>query len=165
METNRKFVMTDETVEHNGVTLHRIKALRPFGRVKEGQLGGGIEKEENLSHEGDCWVYGDAVVFSNARVSGNVRVVLCAHVHGNAIVRGNALVSGSCDVSGDAVVEENAYIEDNPLVAGRATVRGNAVVGGYARVLEGVLESGTTGELIMLSDEHIELLENKRIGV
>lgn len=31
-----------------------------FGDVKEGELGGYLEKEENLDHDGDAWVYGDA---------------------------------------------------------------------------------------------------------
>ena len=34
-------------------TVYRIKALRDFGDVKTGQLGGWIEKESNLSHDGN----------------------------------------------------------------------------------------------------------------
>ena len=33
----------------------RIKALRSFMNVSKGDVGGFVEKEENLSHEGDCW--------------------------------------------------------------------------------------------------------------
>ena len=53
--------------------LYRIRALIDIPRhgVKVGDLGGLIEKEENLSHDGDCWVYDDARVFGDARVSGN----------------------------------------------------------------------------------------------
>ena len=36
-------------------TVYRIKALRDFGDVKTGQLGGWIEKESNLSHDGNCF--------------------------------------------------------------------------------------------------------------
>ena len=43
--------------------MFRIKALKNFNNVKEGDLGGLIEKEINLSQEGDCWVYKDARVF------------------------------------------------------------------------------------------------------
>lgn len=39
-ETMKKFILTDETIEMFGVTLHRIKAVRSFGNVKEGDLGG-----------------------------------------------------------------------------------------------------------------------------
>ena len=60
---NKKYELTDETQEWNGRTLHRIRALADFGDVKAGELGGWIEKEENLSHNGNAWVYGDAQVY------------------------------------------------------------------------------------------------------
>lgn len=40
--------------------LFRIKALVEFGSVKAGELGGYAEKEENISQDGNAWVYGDA---------------------------------------------------------------------------------------------------------
>ena len=52
-----------------GVELFRIKALISFGNVKKGEFGGYVEKEENLNHSGDAWVYGDAEVYGDARVS------------------------------------------------------------------------------------------------
>lgn len=39
-----------------------------FGDVSEGELGGFIERENNLDQSGDAWVSGDAQVFGNARV-------------------------------------------------------------------------------------------------
>ena len=57
-----------------GVELFRIKALISFGNVKEGELGGYVEKEDNLSHSGNAWVYGNARVSGNAEVSGDARV-------------------------------------------------------------------------------------------
>lgn len=57
----KKYVFTDETVKTaEGFILRRIKALRDFGDVKAGDLGGFIEKESNLSHDGNAWVFGDA---------------------------------------------------------------------------------------------------------
>ena len=73
-EKLRKYVLTDETMKHLCYTLHRIKAVRSFGNVQEGDLGGWIESEENLSHSGDAWVYGNARVYGNAQVSSNARV-------------------------------------------------------------------------------------------
>ena len=62
----KKYKLTEETKEWCGRTLHRIEALKDFGDVKAGDKGGWIEKEENLSHQGDAWVYGDAQVSGNA---------------------------------------------------------------------------------------------------
>ena len=76
-----------------GVELFRIKALISFGNVEKGELGGYVEKEDNLSHSGDAWVSGNARVSGNAEVSGNARVYGDAWVSGNAEVYGNAEVS------------------------------------------------------------------------
>ena len=70
-----KFELTAEFVTNVfGKKLFRIKALVAFGDVEKGELGGFIEKEDNLSHDGNAWVYGDAQVYGNARVSGDARV-------------------------------------------------------------------------------------------
>ena len=80
--------MKKYTMKKEGA-LYRIKALRDFDNVKKGQLGGLIEKEDNLSHSGDSWVFGNAQVSGNARVFGNARVSGNAGVSGNARVFGN----------------------------------------------------------------------------
>ena len=86
----KKYEFTGETkrVElwNRTATLHRIKATVEFGFVKVGELGGWIEKEENLSHEGKAWVWGnaevcgDAEVWGNAKVCGDAKVFLASHV-------------------------------------------------------------------------------------
>ena len=94
----KKFKLTSEfIVDISGVKLFRIKALIEFGNVKAGDLGGYIEKEENLSHMGNAWVSGNAQVSGDARVSGNARVSGDAQVFGDARVSGNAQVSGDKD--------------------------------------------------------------------
>ena len=70
----KKFILTDETIVMFGVTLHRIKAIRSFGTVKEGELGGFVEKEENISEHFDAWVSGNARVSGDALVSGDAEV-------------------------------------------------------------------------------------------
>lgn len=39
----KKYELTNETIEYDGVVLYRIKALRSFGSVAEGELGGFIQ--------------------------------------------------------------------------------------------------------------------------
>lgn len=60
----KKYELTEETFTVFGKTLYRIRAVRDFGSVKTGEFGGYIEKEENLSHFGNAWVYGNAEVFN-----------------------------------------------------------------------------------------------------
>ena len=70
----KKYKLTEETIKVKGSILHRIEALRDFSDVKKGDKGGFVEKEENLSQNGNCWVYDDAMVFEDARIYGNARV-------------------------------------------------------------------------------------------
>lgn len=49
-----KYILTSETSEVNKHILHRIKALKDFGDVKKGDLGGWVEDIHNLSHKGNC---------------------------------------------------------------------------------------------------------------
>ena len=93
----KKYEFTGEVKVKFGVTLKRIKALIDFGIVKKDDLGGFIEKEENLSHENNAWVSGNAEVSGNARVYGDARVYGNARVYGDAWVSGNARVSGNAD--------------------------------------------------------------------
>ena len=109
-EQKKKYEMTEETMVICGETLHRIRALKTFGEVEAGQLGGWIEKEENLSHEGEAWVGGDAWVGGKARVEGKAYVGGEAWIGGNAKVEGNARVGGEAYVGGEAWVRGNADI-------------------------------------------------------
>lgn len=61
-----KYRLTEETKKINGIILHRIECVTAFGNVKQGDLGGWVEKEDNLSQDGRAWVSGDALVYGNA---------------------------------------------------------------------------------------------------
>ena len=67
----KKYILTDDVIDFSGHTLHRIKAVRDFDCVKAGDLGGFIESEKNLDHDGDAWVTGSALVTGFAQVTGN----------------------------------------------------------------------------------------------
>ena len=70
----KKFELTTESIYLLGTKLFRIKALVTFGCVKKGELGGFVEKEENLDHTGSAWIFGNAWVYGNEEVSGNAEV-------------------------------------------------------------------------------------------
>lgn len=136
----KKYELTEETLEIDGHVLHRIIVLRSFGKVKEGELGGWIEKESNLSHEGDCWIYNDAVVYGDAKVCDDAKVygnaIVCGYaiVYGNAKVCGEAKVYGNAEVYGEVIVYGESEICGNAMVCGDAIVYGNATVCGNAKV-------------------------------
>ena len=68
----KKYKLTDETMHIYGRTLYRIEAVKEFADVKKGDKGGWIESENNLSQDGNCWIYDNAKVYDDdARVMGN----------------------------------------------------------------------------------------------
>lgn len=137
---SKKYEFTGVTKETWAGTLHQIRAIRDFGNVKAGDIGGWIEKEENLSHDGDCWVYGDAEVCENAVVYGD------AEVHGNARVFRYARVYGDAEVFGDARVYENAEVFGDARVCRDAKVTTTVKTFGNAFIYE-----------ITVTDNHIKI--------
>ncbi|WP_375695350.1 hypothetical protein [Bartonella sp. AC90GZZY] len=154
-KTSKKYEFTSEMDCVAGHFLYRIRALRDFGDVKAGDLGGFIEKESNLSHKGNCWVYDKARVFENARVYENAKVKgFFVDVYGDAKIYGNAIFQGMaindyCEIYGNAhvenavVIEGNVKIYDNARVSGHAHISDmsvicdNAHVGGNAKISDG----------------------------
>src|ERR1043166_2207045 len=87
----RKYeLVPDQQVIMARTTLHRIRALKDFGNVKAGSLGGFVASERNLSQLGDCWVGDDAMVYDDAVVSGDAQIFGCGRVydHGRVSDRG-----------------------------------------------------------------------------
>ena len=137
----RKYVITEETkILKSGQVLHRIKAVRSFGTVKCGHMGGWIEKESNLSHEGNAWVhynamaYGDARVYGDACVSGNAQIFEKARVFEEAKVFGNAKVYGEAWIYGDSLIYDLAEAYGEAMVSDYAAVFGFAKVFGEAGI-------------------------------
>ncbi|CDO48672.1 phage related protein [Bartonella tribocorum] len=168
-KTSKKYEFTGEMDFVTGLILYRIRALRDFGDVKAGDLGGYIENESNLSHKGNCWVYDKARVFQNARVSGNAKVKsffvdVCgnARIYGNAIFEGmllkdNAKLYGNAHVSNAVVIEGNAKIYDNARVTNHAHICDGSRVFDDA-VVCGALISGDSyvhSAASLTADDHI----------
>ena len=117
-------------------------------RVSNHEVGGWIEKEENLSQEGNCWVdfnayaYGDARVYGNAQIKYGARVKDNAQVYGNAVVDGyDSYVTGNACVYGNARVYNHGYVGGNAKVYDHAEVYDGAYVYGNAKVYDEAIVS------------------------
>lgn len=67
---DKHFELTDKFIINAfGIKLLQIKCTRKIKHADVGDLGGYIEKEDNLS--GDAWVSGNAQVSGDAKVSNN----------------------------------------------------------------------------------------------
>lgn len=132
--TVKKYELTDDTMEIEGRVLHRIRALVdiPAIGVSAGDLGGYIESERNLSHEGHCWVGMDAIVKDYASVRDDALVSGDAFVGGHATVRGYTAVKDKAFVSGHTNVHGSAVVRGNARLIGRTFVGGHTVMSGCA---------------------------------
>ena len=128
----KKYEITEKTKVAYGVKLHQIRALVDIlddcGSVwvHKGDVGGWIEKEENLSQNGRCWVRED-----NSYVMGNAFVCDDAHILASSVIRDNAQISGKAIVALSTISDE-AKVYDNARVnsctaGGTSQIYGNAV--------------------------------------
>lgn len=132
----KKYKLTKETTKVDEITLYRIEALKSFGDIKEGAKGGFIEKEYNLDHEGECWVYNNACVYQYAKVSGNAKVTGYSQIYNDARIYGNAVTYAYAKVYNDAKVYDFAQIYEFAEVFGNASIYEEASISGYAKVRE-----------------------------
>ena len=116
---DKKFKLTEETINVYGITLYRIEAIISFSDVSAGEKGGFVEKEKNVNQSGDAWVYDNARVFGDALVSGDARVSGDAQVYGNAQVSGDALVSGDAIIKNKGCESPKSYLTIGPIGSGR----------------------------------------------
>nr|DAY45540.1 MAG TPA: Putative transferase, nesg, ydcK, Structural Genomics.38A [Caudoviricetes sp.] len=131
----QKYKIIESTaIEYEGHKLYRIEALRDFGNIKKGERGGYVETENNLSHEGNCWIYNDAKVYGRARVFEDALIWRNSEVFNHAEVYGKAQIWGNAEVHGYSKVYDNAEVTDRAQVFGLAKVFGNATLSNQAEV-------------------------------
>lgn len=137
MEPVRKYeLIRDAYVRVGEKTVCFIQALVDFGDVKAGDIGGAIEREDNLSHEGDCWVYHSAKVYGSGKVMGNAKIKDQAEVFDFATVTDDTVVAGNSKVFQQATVYGNAVVDGQASIYGASQVFGNSRVIGFSRVHE-----------------------------
>ena len=154
MEKKFELVEDDTLLVHNCngdiINLYRIRALKDIScpikirnesgtlasyTVKEGELGGYVEKEENLSHEGGCWVFDKARVYDDSRIEDN------AQIFHHAVV------------SEDSIIKDDASILDLVRVT-------NSVIGGYTKITNNSVISGSQ----IMGDDRIVILGRSQIS-
>ena len=120
----KKYKLTDETKCFNGRTLHRIEALHSFGYIVKGRKGGWIEKEENLSHEGNCWVYDNAFVYDNAQILNDAKIFCNSIIFDTAIILDNVCIFDNTKIHGNALIYGNTIIKGNTEICGITEISG-----------------------------------------
>ena len=121
---NKKYeILMDEenTIEWKGHTLHRIRALRDFNDVREGDIGGYVENENNLSHKGNCWIYDDAKAMDDSRIYDNSTMYDNSEIHDNSVMYDNSTMY---DYS---IMYDNSEMYNNSTLKNKARLYGKLV--------------------------------------
>ena len=137
----------------NGSKLYRIKALQNFNDVHEGDIGGYVESDKNLSHEGDCWIYDDSKAYDNATISDNAIVKNSSSVMDNAYVVSNSVIDGNSIISGNSKIFDNCKVSDKSTVSGNSIlksnvsiessiIKDNVIIDGFFEIRYGVIIGG-----------------------
>lgn len=167
----KKYELTNYTLEFSGYILHRIKALKSFGNVKEGELGGFVGSEKNLSHSGNCWIWDNATVYEDAKVVGDAQILDSALVFGTACIFGNSQIMNhaqvhNSDIDDYAKVYDASLIE-NSSIYGNAEIHGMTVVdsssiGGDSEICKRVYVRNAEifGDAIIKSDDDYIVFKN-----
>ncbi len=125
----KKYRLSEEsrpfTVQENGsrrrITLHQLIAERQFADVLPGTPGGWVESEQQLSHDGDSWIYHhNSLVWGGARVTENARVL------------GECMLSDGAWLGGKSTVD-SSQIQGAVQIGGSAQVLGSKV-SGHSRI-------------------------------
>ena len=142
-----KILYDDKKEVYDDVFVYRVQALKHFSDVKAGDIGGYVQSENNLSQEGDCWIYDDAIAYNNSKIIDNAKVCNKAILADNAIVMEDATVKdeayivGNGNILGKAVISEYSYIEDFSVIKD-ATILGTAEVSNSDIVGNVIVKSG-----------------------
>ena len=120
-----------------------------------GDLGGYVESESNLSHEGRAWVRDNAKVFGNAQVLNNALVCGNAIVFDDAIIRDNSRVSENAVVYEYADVENNSSVYGNAIVSGNSTIRGKSYVLNKSKIHDSIIQNSVIFDNAIIKDSSI----------
>ena len=140
--STHKYIITE--IRHPACpTLRRIRSVRSFGDVLEGDFGGYLESVNNLEPSGNCWIYDDSTVSRFCRVLGDAKIKGNSRLDGEAYAYGSATVIGSRMRAHSRVFEFakifNCILDQNAWVSGHSVcvdskITDDAVVSGFAQV-------------------------------
>ena len=142
----KKYKLTKETMYFDGVTLHRIKALKDFGSVEAGELGGWVESERNLSQSGDCWIAMEAKAYGGAEIGDS------AILTRKAIACGNSTICNDTLISDESVIRGFTYLYGNVEVYGESVIDGDARLHGNVRVIDAKVIDAEVYDNVIICD-------------
>ena len=147
-----KYKLTDETIRIEGIKAYRIQAVKDFSNVKNGDLGGFVSTEYNLSHDDDCWIYDNAMSLENSRVDQDARLLDNSKIYNNAKVSGKARLMERSEAFDNALIFDNAKLYGNSRSYGSSEVFGNTEMMDMSKASHNAWVSGDT---VLKGEAHV----------
>ena len=136
------------TIEFEGRTLYRIRALRDFNDVKKGDLGGYVEAESNLSQEGDCWIYNNAKSMDNSRMYGNSRMYDDSKMYNSSAMHEDSEMYDNSEMFDNSEIYDSSIMHDNCRMYNDSEMYGDSELNNKAKLY---------GKLTSKVDDFIEI--------
>lgn len=161
-------LVLDKPYNYRSHVLYPVRAVRDFNGVHAGDIGGYVESEDNLSQDGNCWIYGKSKVYGTSVVTGDATVhnsdiynsviADAAHVHDSSVR--DSMVLKSALVHERSVVRNHCIITDEARVASGSTVADYASMKDYSLVRRGSSvsnsrlngDTGVTSSIVVLTE-------------
>ena len=125
----KKYELIKESKDYFlGREMFRIRALKDFGNVKAGDIGGWVCSYNNLSQEGNCWIYDNAECLDNARIFDNAMMFDNAIMFGNSVMYDNAVMLNNSIMYDNSKMFNKAKMFDNSIMCNNAEMCGNATM-------------------------------------
>ena len=142
----------EHTINYYGRTLHRIRALKNFGDVEAGNIGGHVETEDNLSHDGNCWIYNEAMCMDNARVCDNAKMYNRSCMYNNSKMFGNSIMYDYSRMYDNAMMYDNSKMYSNSIMYDDSTMYGNSEMRDYSRMCD---DSTVYGNAVLKNNDKL----------
>lgn len=165
--SNSKFRLTEDKQRMiDGTDVYRIEALQDFNDVKVGDLGGFLEREDNLSfEEGDnSWVYDDSVVYGDSVIEADSIIYKDGMIKDSHVLNGSRVAYDS--TVEDSLIQETQVQSSNikdtesfSSTVGQANIEGSKLVFsviGDTKMKNTFIESSETSYGSIIEDSHIE---------
>ena len=119
-----------------GRVIYRIRALKDFGDVKAGDVGGWVCSYNNLSQEGECWIYDEAKCLDNAMIFDNAKMYDNSIMYDKAKMYHEAKMYDNAIMLNNSIMYDNSKMFNNSKMFGKSVMRDNAEMCGNATMYD-----------------------------
>mgnify|MGYP003627980356 CR=1 FL=1 len=130
-----------------GIEVYRVVALKSFGNVTKGDIGGWVEDEDNLSQQGNCWIFDEAMAVNRSMVAGNAEMhdyskmlddsMIWDHsrMYDNAQMCNNSGMYDNSKMLNNSEMHDSSEMWDNSKMSGNSKMFNNSRMYGTAELL------------------------------